>query len=524
VLVAISAVAFAGAAAVASAPDGASQGGGVFRVASAPPIGSIDPAISIDAGTELSASCAKLMNYSDKPLPGGLRLVPEVAASYPAVSPDGTTFTFTIRSNFRFSTGERVTPASFVREIYRVLDPALNSPWVQYFQDIVGAKAVLAGKADHASGVAVRGNKLIIKLTSPARDFPARVTTFPFCAVPLDLPVSPEGVGAPLPSAGPYYIAEYIPGRDIVLKPNPFYSGTRPHHVGEIDVSFFASDEAALSAVESGEADYADVSSSVFADLPGQYRSQLLRVPGVGVRMVVLNSSRPLFKDNVPLRQAVNYAIDRPALLRERGPFTGTVTDQYLPPSMPGFIDAHIYPLNGPDVARARALARGHTRSGRAVLYIQDTPEQIAQSQIIQRDLQPIGLSVRVKRFPGPAYFGRLFTPGTRYDMALVGWAPDYSDPYDILNVLFDGRLIGTPVSFNLAYFSSAKYNALLDAASHLTGAARYRAYGQLDLDLARNAAPVAAYEDESAYSFVSPRVGCIILHPYLDLAAACLK
>jgi hypothetical protein len=93
-----------------------------------------------------------------------------------------------------------------------------------------------------------------------------------------------------------------------------------------------------------------------------------------------------------------------------------------------------------------------------------------------------------------------------------------------MLNVLFDGRLIGTPYNFNLAYYNSPKYNARLAAASKLTGSPRYRAYGKLDVDLARREAPVAAYEAENALTFVSKRVGCLVLHPFFDLAAACLK
>ena len=70
------------------------------------------------------------------------------------------------------------------------------------------------------------------------------------------------------------------------------------------------------------------------------------------------------------LRQAVNFAVDRKALLRERGPLAGTLTDQYLPPFLPGFKNERIYPLKAPDVKKAKQLAKGHTRSGKAVLYI----------------------------------------------------------------------------------------------------------------------------------------------------------
>ena len=103
----------------------------------------------------------------------------------------------------------------------------------------------------------------------------------------------------------------------------------------------------------------------------GVNRSQFFVKPGLVLRGYHLNISRPLFHDNLALRQAVNFAVDRPAIVRQGGlasPLLGRPTDQYLPPSMPGFEDAHLYPLDGPDLRKARALARGHTRSGKAVL------------------------------------------------------------------------------------------------------------------------------------------------------------
>src|SRR6266487_752135 len=114
-------------------PGSSGLKGGVFRVAGVPD--SIDPAITLDAGDALGASCATLMSYPDKPPPRGTHLVPEVAKAYPSVSRDGKTYTFTVRSGFRFNTGEKVTPVSFAHQINRVLNPQTNSPWVQYVQD-----------------------------------------------------------------------------------------------------------------------------------------------------------------------------------------------------------------------------------------------------------------------------------------------------------------------------------------------------------------------------------------------------
>ena len=84
-----------GAAMVVAGASGGVPAGGVFRVAGAPD--AIDPAITLDAYDALQATCAKLMNYPDLPMPEGTRVVPEVAARYPTVSRNGTTFTFTIR-------------------------------------------------------------------------------------------------------------------------------------------------------------------------------------------------------------------------------------------------------------------------------------------------------------------------------------------------------------------------------------------------------------------------------------------
>lgn len=505
------------------------RSGGTFRIAE-PGIDYIDPALSVNSGLYFSATCAQLLRYADKPLPAGRRVVPEVAEGYPRVSRDGKTYTFTIRKGLRFSDGSRVTPAAFAHAINRVLNPAMNSGWAMYAQDIVGAQDVLDGKATVARGVRAAGNKLTIQLTAPNPDLPARMTLASFSAVPPKLPADPEGARAPLPAAGPYYIATYVPGHKLVLKRNRFYRGQRPHHVDGFTTVFVDSSNTALRKVQQGQADVADAgAASDFEGLLGRYKlnkSQLFREPGLGLRMVVMNTSRPLFRNNAKLRQAVNFAISRAALLRERGSASGQLTDQYLPIGVPGFRDAHIYPLRKPNLARARVLARGHRRSGKAVLYTQDSGPGVPQAQIVKANLKRIGIDVTIKQFPGPVMFGKIFTPGEPWDLTFLGWFPDFYDPGDVLGSLLDGRYVPRDGAYgsNWSYFNSARYNRLLRRAARLTGAARYRAFGRLDVEIARNQAPMAAYDVESVYTFVSKRASCLIINPFLDLAPVCLK
>ena len=85
--------------------------------------------------------------------------------------------------------------------------------------------------------------------------------------------------------------------------------------------------------------------------------------------------------------------------------------------------------------------------------------------------------------------------------------------------------IIGEPDSLNYSYIDSPRYNRLLEEASRLpVGPERYRRYGELDVDIARNAAPVVAFAYDRALTLVSARTGCVVVNPYLDLAAVCLK
>jgi ABC-type transport system substrate-binding protein len=220
----------------------------------------------------------------------------------------------------------------------------------------------------------------------------------------------------------------------------------------------------------------------------------------------------------------VNFAVDRADLVRTAAsgsPLGGQPTDQYLPPALPGFSDAHIYPLAHPDLRRARALARGHTRSGKVVLWTFDRPRQLAAAQVVKRNLKQIGLDVEVRGLAPAALFSHVAATNAQFDLAFLDWTADYVDPYAFTNELFDGRFIG---STNSAHFDSPKYNELMRRAARLQGKARYPAYGKLDVQLARDAAPMIAVAFDNELTLVSKRVGCIVLRPTLDLAAACLK
>jgi ABC-type oligopeptide transport system substrate-binding subunit len=506
--------------------------GGVFRVVFGPPeqLDTMDPA---KANTQaswalLDLTCARLMTYPDAPPPRAFHLVPEVAAAPPKISHNGKVYTFTLRRSFRFSDGKPVDARAFARAINRTLSPGLRSLGVRYMEDIVGARAVLAGKAQSASGVVARGHRLVVRLERPLGDFPARTSMPFFCAVPPNLPADPEGRGA-FPGSGPYYVTEYRPGQRVTIKRNPRYGGKRPHHVGGFVADLAASSpKDVLDRIEDGRADWGIIPPPLYfapeRDLIRKYginKGQFRVHPGFTLRAFMLNVSSPLFRGNAALRKAINYAIDRPAFAGSTDP-KARVTDQFLPPQLPGFRNAKIYPLRGPNLAKARALARGHLRSGKATLYVADLPLTIGLGQILKKNLEKIGLDVQVTPIPQPAYDSRITAPGEPFDIAFfVTPSVDYYDPYAFLNLYFESRFLGRT---NSAHLRSAKYDRRLRAAAALRGKARLQAYGRIDANLMREVAPVVPLAYLSEPTLVSKRVGCLVLRPTLDLVRSCIK
>jgi peptide/nickel transport system substrate-binding protein len=430
---------------------GIKEGGTLRLNRSSSDIQSIDPGIDYEfLGWPLEfATCLKLVNYPDKPGKAGTVLVPEAAKTMPKISADGKTYTFTIRPGFKFNTGETVTAATFAYAINRDLDPKLVSPSVAFLGDVVGADAVVNKKGKTASGVRASGNTLTIRLTKQAPDFIARMAMNFFCAIPVGLPVPLKG--NTVPSAGPYYIASRTPNRSVTLKRNPNYSGSRPHHVDQMLATVNTNINQSLLQVKSGEADY-DVyglPQTGAAQLSGQFgvnKGRFFVHTQNAINYLAINTRR--VKD-VAIRKAINFAVDRPAIIRQAGVLAGQPTDQILPPTLRGFEDAHLYPLRGPDVARAKALMKG--RHLKMTLYSTNDPQGQAQDQVIVADLKAIGIDVTPKPLPFSALLAAIGDPTEPYDLVLIGWLADYPDPVDFINILFDGNHISKQNNNNLA-------------------------------------------------------------------------
>jgi peptide/nickel transport system substrate-binding protein len=474
--------------------------------------------------TVLQSTCVKLLNWPDVNGPKAAQLQPEAATGFPRVSNQGKRYDFTVSVPWtKFYPGNQpVTAQSFKNAFDRIADPKMQSPGTQFTADVASTQ--------------VKGNHFIVNLKKPGPDFLARIGLPFFCAIPNGLPHDPNGIEEP-PMAGPYYIADWTKGKSLTMKRNPNYKGKRPHNLDGVNWVIGNSLDATQLRIQNGDADISvGIPTSAYAGIAKQYgvnKGRFFVQPAMGTWYLGLNHDRPLFKQggkhgNVNLAKAINFALDRHALIIQRGAFSGKRTDQILPPLMPGYKQADIYPtIKPPNFAKAKQLAQGHTGNGTAVLYTFAESYGPLWGQVVQFDLKQIGLDVKITPFPRSVQIGKIQTRGEGFDIGINGWQADYADPFDFVNVILYGPSLQAANNANISYFDDAEYNKKMLEAASLAGPARLKAYGDLDIDLMRNAAPIAPILNPNSRFFVSAHLGCFTYQPVIgvpNLTALCRK
>jgi len=477
----------------------------------------VDPQLAYrtDDWSMIYTTSMPLVGFQEKSGAAGAQLVPIGATAFPTVSKNGKTYTFHIRPGLKFSDGSPVTAASYQRSWERILSPKMGSPLgvnLSLQDDVVGGQAFLDGKAAHISGISAKGLTLTFNLTSPNATFVSILSMQWFTAVKANTPYTSTGLNV-YPAAGPYYIASRDPGRSTVLKRNPYYKGNRPANPDQMVFTPNVNTDQSLLQVKAGQSDLdiIGIPATAAAGLAQQYgvnKGRFWVGPTSCVSYMAMNNARAPF-DNLNVRKAVEYAIDRPAQVRLLGAYAGKRTSQMLVPGIPGYRPFNAYPIKGADVAKAKAIGGAAIASAPTLNVIHTTSTASTnRAQVAEFNLKQVGFKINDQPTPATNYYQVIQTRGTTYNFVTNGgWCADYFDPFDYLNVLFDGRKLQAANNNNYAYFNNAAFNKGLDHASSLSGAARAAAYAKLDQDLMVKYAPVVPWVISTNRYFTASRV-----------------
>lgn len=486
-----------------------------------------DPGLAYDTlgWSMLYTTQILLTNYPEKTGAASSKLYPEAAEAFPTISKDGKTYTYKIRAGQKFSDGTPVTAAAFKRALERNLSPKMGqgSPVgvnVHVDELIAGGKAYVEGKANTLSGVTAKGQTLTIKLTKADPTFVSIMSMQWYGAVKPNMPFTDKGIDA-YPSAGPYYIKARDTGKSLLLERNPNYKGSRPANPDRIIFTTNVDVNQSLLQVKNGQSDMTlSLAPTAHADLGSEFgvnKGRYFVGPQTCVLYLAQNTTRaPL--NSLAARKAVNWAIDRPALVRVSGKYGGKRHDQILVPGVPGYKPQKLYAIKGSDIAKAKSVG-GSAINGTVTIFHSTAAAAVQRAQVLQFNMRQLGFDVKLAPTPGAVYYKTLGTRGANFDLAFAGWCADYNDPFDFINVLLDGNTIQDSNNVNFSYLNNAALNQKMAAASKLLGDARAAAYAKLDVEIMRDLAPWAPYIIPNARFFVSARTKNVIYSPYLTNA-----
>ncbi len=504
--------------------------GGTMRLVARSAAGTIDPQINytLQYWQIYQNLYSGLLAFKKAPGEAGFSKVPNLAEAMPEVSNDGKTYTFKLRKGIKFSNGQDLTTkdvvASFQR-IFKVSSPTAGG----FYSVIVGADKCLKDAATCTLEGGVVGNEaagtVTINLNAPDAEFFDKIALPHAAILPADTPTQDVG-SSPIPGTGPYYISAYDPNKGMTMSRNPNFKvwSEEAQPDGYPDVvqyDFGLTDEAEVTAVQNGEADWMfdQPPTDRLGEIGTKYADQVFLNTLTAWWYAPMNVNLPPF-DNLKARQAVNYALDRNALVNLfGGPVLASPICQVLPPGFPGHVDYCPYSKDpgakwsAPDLEKAKQLVEESGTKGQKVTIIaEDTAVSKAIGTYMQSVLTDIGYDAQVKPISPNIQFTYIQNTNNKVQISISQWYQDYPAASDFLNILFGCSSFtpGSDSSINISGFCDKDIDAKMKAALAL-GVTDPEAANKMWAEIDRavvDLAPIAALFTPRHVDFTSKRVG----------------
>jgi len=517
-----------GSPAPAAGYDPAHAGGTLHLVANAAG-GSLDPQINytLQYWQLYQASYDGLLAFTKTAGDASFTVVPDLATAMPTVSDAGKTYTFQLRSGIKFSNGQPVTTkdvvASFER-IFKVSSPTAGT----FYAGIVGATACLAKPATCDLSKGVIGDPatgtVVIHLTAPDPEFQYKLAVPHASILPASTPGKDMGT-TPIPGTGAYYFASDDPNRQLTMKRNPDFKvwsvAAEPQgYPDEIIQTFGLTVEDEVTAVENGQADW------VFDPLPAdrlgeigtKYESQAHVNTLTAMFYAPMNVNIAPF-NNLKARQAVNWAVDRSAMVKIYGGTNLAVPAcTFLPPGFPGHVDSCDYTAGGgatwtaPDLAKAKQLVQESGTAGQTVgVVVQSDDVNKQLGEYLQSVLNQIGYKAVLKPISPNIQFTYIQNTKNKVQISISSWYQDYPAASDFLHVLLSCASFhqGSDTSINISGFCDKPIDTQMDAALSTEQTSMTQAntmWGQVDKAIMAQA-PTAPLFTPKLIDFTSSRI-----------------
>ncbi|MEM4970102.1 MAG: ABC transporter substrate-binding protein [Sulfolobales archaeon] len=381
------------------------------------------------------------------------------------VSPDGLSYTFYLRKGVRFHDGSEFDAYAVKANIDRWIDPSVRVP-----------SRSLVGKIDR---VEIIDNYTVrIYLKEPYSLFIKAIAYFVLITSPNVIKKFGNQSISEVIGTGPYRFVSWEKGKRVVLERNDDYWGPKPP-IKRIEWLVIPEASTRLAALLAGDVDF------IYAPPPPDL-DRIASDPRFNVYTPVSNAylhlsiipRGPLADPRV--RQALNYAIDKEAIVKNILYGLGIPADSAVPPNFFGYARMEPYQYD-PERAR-RLLAEAGYPNGFKMVILHPTGgsgfiNDKGVAEAIQAYLSKIGIQVELRTGDWPSYIAELTKPlkDKQYDAVLRLYGPAIADAHFLLYPLLHSSQRDYP---NINNYSNPEVDALLSqAASEINATKRAELY-----------------------------------------------
>lgn len=414
-------------------------------------IATLDPTNAQVVGVDVSLMAHIYSSLTQRN--GAGELVGDLATAWEAV--DDHTWRFTLRDGVTFPGGEPLDAEVVKWNIERIADPETNSRNRAWFTSIEAIEVVSP-------------TELNIVTAQPYPALPAQLTMVFF--------LQPDWVADHNPAVetygtGAYNLAEFVPGQSATLNANAEFYGEAPAF-DTVRYRIVPEPAARVAGIEAGELDFAtDLPLEDLERLNGQSGITADWVPSTRTVSLRLNATIEPFASDVDLRRALNYAVDKQAIVDYLlGGRAQVANCQVLSPDYFGYNDQlEAYPYD-PEKARELIAASG---IGSAPIELQVPTGRYYMAsevaQVLAEQLQEVGLNAQIREYDFATWV-QPFSAGNMGPMSMIGQSWPTLDAGGLLTLYSSNNQTG--------YYQNPEFDAAIaEAASTTDTEARLAAY-----------------------------------------------
>jgi oligopeptide transport system substrate-binding protein len=407
-------------------------------------------------------------------------VAPGVATDW-TVSADGKTYTFNLRPEARWSTGERVVAADFVAALQRLVDPATASTYAQVIDVVANAGDVVAGKKPPESlGVtAPSDSTLVVQLTSPAAYLPGLFAHPSTCPVHRPtLAAHPAEFAKPgtMVSNGAFALKEWVQGSHILITRNHHYWNDAATRLDAVKYLLISDENAELTRYRAGELHITYVvPRGQFDWIRANLANQLHVSPQLDTYYYGFNLNRSPFKDRPGLRRALSLVIDRDTLVQRVLRVGELPAYGWIPPGVSNYASQSFDYRNTPLADRIAEARRLYAQAGYSAAkplrfelrYNAGEVHNKVAVAVASMWKEALGVEARLTAVE----FKSLLQDIDNGDVEVFrsSWLGDYNDAYTF------AQYFKSNFGINLPHYRSTEYDSLITAAAAEIDAAKRR-------------------------------------------------